>query len=383
MLSETPLYVKILYGIWVIVVLIVYVVFGGIAAARQQDKDDFGLPNENGDAYWKSKAGRISLSPALSSNSFGPSKLSKEVINEKSFIQIRKKSVDVLETPFSTGARNSSPHSSGRQRKISNVHFGPVVAEQFSPVAPNTPNNTISNSNFGFGEKAKYTDESDDSNDKEEEIDGAVGTEEGLQDNVEQEIQAVEGGDSSDSDTQLPEEEKVCFSNDDDGDIRKSLDSLASLNGSVRITRHSTRAHTKASEIFQRSNSFSRPNHLTPSISISSETHLLTSPPIERSLSFSPQRPTPLSPPAIRTDNSDSQENQAPVARCPFRRSPMSDSALPLHERRQRRTGLEMQLPKADNLSIGKPDNLSIGRTTPTRNTPARSPSRSPSFSRK
>lgn len=378
-LTETPLYIKILYGIWVVIILVVYVVFGGILAAKQDDNKDereFGLANENG-GYWKSQGGRISLSPP-SSESFGPSKLSKEVINEKSFIQIRKKSVDMLETPFNT-ARNTSPRNSGRQRKISNVHFGPVVAEQFSPVVPNTPNNTISNTNFGFGDKKKYTDESDDSNDKEEEIDGDQEEtededheEEEEEEYNEQEVR-VEGS-ANDHDSQ--NDEKVCFTNDDNNEeTRKSVDSLASLpsmNGSIRITRHSTRAHTKASEIFQRSSSFSRPNHITPSISVSSETPLVTSPPIGRSLSFSPQCPTT---PVIHAcgvasskDDDDNQDNETP--RCPFRRSPLSDSSLPLHERRQRRTGLEMQLPK--------PDNLSIGRTTP-----ARSPSRSPSFSRK
>ena len=295
---------------------------------------------------WRTKADRIALSPpaaAAAETTFGPSKLSKEVINEKSFIQIRKKSVDILESPFST---NVVPANS-RQRKISNVHFGPVVAEQLSPV-PATPNN-ISASNFGFGEKSKYTDESDDSNDKGEET------------AEEEEEEVGSSNDSGEVEGEVETEEEVEKKAIDD--IRKSLESISSLpsnGGSVRITRHSSRAYTKASEIFQRSNSCSRPTRLTPSISINSECPLLTSPTSEYPR-FSPTMETPT-----RTNSDDDEQPKRPLLR-----SPNSDSVLPLHQRRQRRTGLEMQVPKADNLSIG-------GRVTP-----IRSPSRSPSFSRK
>ena len=341
LLDETPLYVKILYGVWLVVVVAVFVM-----CTRDGDKQDEYEMTKG--VHWKSKEDRISLSPPAA---FGPSKLSKEIINERSFVQIRKKSIDVLESPFDANL----PANSSRQRKISNVRFGPIVAtEQLSPVPP-TPK-SISDTNFGFGEKSKYTDESDDSNDKGDDIaDGGESSSCSSSDSC-----------SSDSDSSRSHSPEVPPSAVvKKASINKSLESISSLpsnGGSVRITRHSSRAHTKASEVFQRSNSVSRPNHLAPSISINSESPLLMSPPSEYPR-LSPKAVTPMS---ITSDDDQLQPNK-----CPFTRSAHSDSVLPLHQRRQRRTGLEMQVPKPA-------DSLSVGRVTPTR-----SPSRSPSFSRK
>ncbi len=323
-LGDTPLYIKILYGIWVLIAITIYVISGALTNKEADDVKD-----------WKDS---ISLTPPVITTTLGPSKLSKELINERSFIQIRKKSIDILasETPFVTPF--VTPANSSRQRKMSNVHFGPVLAEQLSPVLPDTPVTITGTSNFGFGEKNKYTDESDDSNDKGDDETASEGGE------------TTTSNDSSNHSITVKQ------------NINKSIESIASLpsnGGSVRITRHSSRAHTKASEIFQRSNSFSRPNHLAPSISINSETPLLLTSPT------SPEQ-QPLSTKMDNTINSDDEE-QPPPKQCPFTRSAHSDSVLPL---RQRRTGLEMQIPKPDNLSIGRP-------------TPSRSPSRSPSFTRK
>ena len=340
LLDKTPLYVKILYGIWLVIIVAVFIISG--AVTRNNDKQD--EYEMNNGVHWKSKEDRISLSPP---STFGPSKLSKEIINERSFVQIRKKSIDVLESPFDTNI----PPNSSRQRKISNVRFGEIVAEQqLSPIPP-TPNN-ISDTNFGFGEKSKYTDESDDSNDKgEDNTDGGENSSGSSSDSC-----------SSDS-SRSPSPDEPPSAAVKKMSINKSLESISSLpsnGGSVRITRHSSRAHTKASEVFQRSNSVSRPTHLAPSISINSESPLITSPPTEYP-SSSPKAVTPTS-----------DDDQLQPKKCPFTRSAHSDSVLPLHQRRQRRTGLEMQVPKP------AADNLSIGRVTP-----ARSPSRSPSFSRK
>lgn len=322
-LNDTPVYIKILYGIWVVTVIVIYVLFK--AFKNKKDVDINGNEENEGITHWyrKSRSDRISLSPQ---SSFGPSKLSKEVINKTSFIQIRKKSVDVLESPFDINIPLNN-----RQRKMSNVRFGPVVAEQLSPV-PDTPNN-IGVGNFGFGEKSKYTDESDDSNDKGE-----------------------EAGEEEESDNSLKKDEET----EKNGQSKVSIGSLGSNEGSLRITRHSSRAHTKASEIFQRSNSFSKPNHLAPTISIDSESPLLQSPSVES---------TPVAE-GVKDLSPSDEENELPK-RCPFPRSANSDSMLPIHQRRQRRKAMEMQVP------IG--DRLSTGRTTPI----SRSPSRSPSFSRK
>ena len=336
-LGETPLYILVLYGIWVVIAITVYIISGTIITKREEENDE---------TSWNSKAQSISLTPLTG---LGPSKLSKEVIQEKNFIQIRKKSIDVLaESPYNV---NVIPANS-RQRKMSNVHFGPVVAEELSPVLPNTPKN-VSNSNFGFGEKSKYTDESDDSNDK------------GEEETSEEDTASVNSSGNSSVNSR---DSSSGRGNSDAKEVNKSIESLASIpsnGGSVRITRHSSRAHTKASEIFQRSNSFSRPNHLTPSISINSESPLLTSPTIEQHPRSSPVHVE------MNTINSDEEEEEPAVPKhCPFNRSANSDSVIPLQQRRQRRTGLEMEIPKPDNLSIGRP-------------TPTRSPSRSPSFTRK
>lgn len=162
-------------------------------------------------------------------DSLPPSKLSQDPFTGRGkFVQIRKKSVDVLEMRT--------------QRKISNVHFGPVAIAALTP-APYTPQDDNA-TEFKFNNQLPsnhYEDEkpynscsensnSDGSSD-ESSVDGAVL------------VEKARGK----SDSQF------------------SLNSFASNGGSVRITRHSDRARRKVDELFPPSNSLSSSRRVTPS----------------------------------------------------------------------------------------------------------------------
>ena len=326
MLNTTPLYIKVLYGIWVILVIAVYLIFGAIKSDEQQTKkleeeELFGFQLGCASCYkgW-SREDKISLE-----SSIGPSKLTKDLINETNFVQIRKKSVDVLEMTVNTQLSNENGTNKNiPRRKISNVHFGPVaIAANLTPMAPDTPQ--INATNFGFGEKNTYVEDVDtdeDSNSEEKE-------------------------DESES-----EDERK--SNNDIRDSLCSLSSIPSNGGSLRITRHSSRAHTKVSEIFQRSNSFRKPNHINaPSITVRSES------PLQSSIRSSPGE--------IEKRDSPSDEEGGFPRVCPLHTSGSINSG-PLHQRRMRKNAINLQAPDIEKEML-------LPRT--------RSLSRSPSFTRK
>ena len=282
-------------------------------------------------------------------DSLGPMKLSKDLLSEGKYIQARKKSVDVLEmTNRENLERNNVP-----QRKISNVHFGPVaVATNLTPLGPMTPDIIVSpGAQFGFNNTTsppEYCSDSESSKSSETSSD--------------------ENDDDQNSDLDQNEPDKgIQFL-----PARKRRESQDSL----RITRHSDRAHLKLSEVYQRSNSFTQdPSPLL--ISTNKENADIPEEEEKQSKEVSPDTPP---------DESFPKE-------CPFHRSQFSHSSLPsritsqtsLQQRRMRKNALpnqpvtdQLELPRVDQLELPRVDQLELPR-----NPSQRSISRNSSFRRR
>ena len=268
-LSDTPVYIKVIYGVWVFVCIVFFVISGSVTKQDVYDDDEALSVMVTCCRY---RADKVTL------NRQDPvrlSKLSKDVLSEGKYIQARKKSVDMLEMAV-------EPVKTFPQRKVSNVHFGPVdIAANLTPniVTPQSSNQ------FGFNNRLSSEDLSDDSESDQEQSTDEV-------------------------DAEINDKKNV-------RDSQFSLNSVPSDGGSLRITRHSDRAHTKVTDLFPRTNSIS-------------------------------QNPSPLmTSQHIKLDDNNDDDDEKhkkegsssseDVTKCPFHRSGNSDSDLPLQQRRMRK----------------------------------------------
>lgn len=269
-LSDTPVYIKVIYGVWVLICIVVFVISGSVTKQDVYDDDDEALSVMVTCCHYR--ADKVTL------NRQDPvrlSKLSKDVLSEGKYIQARKKSVDMLEMAV-------EPVKTLPQRKISNVHFGPVdIAANLTPniVTPQSANQ------FGFTNRLSSEELSDDSESDQEQSTDEV-------------------------DAEINDKKNV-------RDSQFSINSIPSDGGSIRITRHSDRAHTKVTDLFLRSNSIS-------------------------------QNPSPLmTSQHVKVDDNNEGDNEKhkkedsssseDMTKCPFHRSGNSDSDLPLQQRRMRK----------------------------------------------
>ena len=293
-----------MYGVWVLVAVALFAVLGSVK--RFNHRDNNSVQDEDLTNCWGFGKRRSTSDGEPDSHSIGPSKLTKEILSDNNYVTARKKSVDVLELrldePQKVEPQKAAPPPA-RQRKVSNVHFGPVAMAQLPPEAPATP---IQDTSFGFSDRESSDDCSSDLDERE--------------DNIPEEDEEEESDDGlmmvqSDADL-LPTvviRDSTC-----------SLDSIPSNGGSVRITRHSKRADSKLSEIFERQRSSSiHSNQYTPS-------------PVKEQRSLGDAVGIKPSPP-----------DSLPL-KCPFSRDNSSSSSLPLHMRRTRKNAHVMNEPPMD-----------------------------------
>lgn len=271
-LSDTPVYIKVIYGVWLLICIVFFVISGSVGKQDVYDDDEAVSVMVTCCRY---RADKVTLNRE---DPIRLSKLSKDVLSEGKYIQARKKSVDMLEMAV-------EPVKTVPQRKISNVHFGPIdIAANLTPdiVSPQSSNQ------FGFTNRLSSDELSDNSESEQE-----------------------ESNDEVDADTNDKKNVR---------DSQFSINSIPSDGGSLRITRHSDRAHTKVTDVFARSNSTS-------------------------------QHPSPLmTSQHVKVDDNNDSDNEKhkkegsssgeDMSKCPFHRSANSDSDLPLQQRRMRKNAL-------------------------------------------
>ena len=253
-LSGIPSYIGIIYGVYVVIAVFVYVSIGAFRNGQHYQMEDRpAKENRNGvkftSCFSSSKHTTEMISLRQDPNTSHPMKLSRDILSEEKYVQIRKKSMDMLDMEVKPLPDNSKGIVA--RRKISNVHFGPVA---FNPQTPDTPEQD--ESYFNYTPPPQSADESSPYNNQSEESDRDT----------------TDCCDSLDSPTNPnTTDQEQSDTENTTNPVRFSVGSLPSSpngspGGSLRITRHSSRAHTKVTEIFQRSNSMCNPNRIPPTI---------------------------------------------------------------------------------------------------------------------
>lgn len=289
MLPGTPSYVLAIYGLWTILLIVIFVVTKKRRPVRGDVNDE-----ESVLAFCcHYKADEMQLTRR---DSLPPSKLSHDPFAGGNFVQVRKKSVDMLEMKTQVG--NGAP-----QRKISNVHFGPVaVAAQLTPV-PQTPMDN--STKFGFANQlnSHYGNDSNTGNDNQSQ-------------DSESETES-----ESESESSIDGEVTINIDKSSNNDSRFSLNSIASSGGSVRITRHSERARIKVDELFPPNNSRG-----------------------------SSRMTSPLVLSQTKSDQSDEEKQRKEMSpenypqSCPFSGQPAGSTYVPLQQRRMRKNAFTAAL---------------------------------------
>ena len=337
-----------------------------VSGVFKRHKEDHPLKEyeENCSPPRSSTADRITLGKVLSS----PSKLNKGVISESRFVQIRKKSVDMIDMPefkpvtlqvpsalkeeeAEEEERKEKEEESKPRRKISNVHFALTMAGQCTPPVPHTPPvEHKSESKFAFSNR------------------------ESLDHSVNQDSDSYsEREDSSEEDSvngsgapETPLTPVTPFTLEQ-ANMRTSVDSVTSQ-GSIRITRHSNRAHTKATEIFQRSNSMRATHgHNIPLVNT-------PSPLTQHSVSHQPHTPPPVKRQesvSSRTSSSCEPEDEEES----IQKWPDTSTGCPIHQnhtpslqqRRTRKTAIGLEQPEPNSLLLPPPKSSDIFRRSPSR----------------
>jgi PAS domain-containing protein len=312
-----PYYVTIVYGMWVALIVIIYVMSGLI-------KKDSVKTNEDEESILTTccryRSDQIDLSRR---DSPGPTKLSKDLVSHEKFILARKKSIDMVEMTEVLPEKNNVPP----QRKKSNVQFGPVAASLISPPPPDTPqSNNLSQTNvnqFGFVDKYSSSDYSS-------------------SDDSESDNNQSDNGNDDEIKTDQPKGPFAFLMNKE----RLRKESQASL----RITRHSDRAHTKLADVFQRSNSIVH-DPLKPSPlaqSLERDKCVIHINDKEEEEEKQTKEASPITPP-----------EEKPSGGCPFHNT--EETNLPLQQRRMRRHGIMPEQPQTEQLEL--PDDKPIQRS--------------------
>ena len=293
-------------------------------------------------------------------DSLPPSKLTRDPFEKEKFVTVRKKSVDMLEMKLKPGGGGNMP-----QRKTSNVHFGPIaIAAQLTPPAPYTPQDN--STQFGFNNQLAnhYNEAKDDlssrSSEDEESSDDSCSVD----------------GESPEVDIKGRKEGKC--------DSQFSLNSIASSGGSLRITRHSERAHRRVNEIFPLEQQQSGPPVIvTPSPLLQSSSSTT-----KNSTGFNEDSPNKEAP--RKDSTSDEEEKQRKEVspdnfprRCPMSRSGFSDSSLPPPGQRRTRKNAYTAAPADIEDRLKLPDEAPPQQQEPRRPGLQRGLSRNASFRRK
>lgn len=374
LLPGSPYYIKIIYGVWVALAVFIYVVVG---AYKRQEKKNPSYSKEleadchNCSPYRNATSDIISLNRINSS----PSKLSKGVISDSKFIQLRKTSVDMsmdvkpmatLQVPVCVEEENEDCKEESQKqeeqpkprRKLSNVHFALTMAAQQTPPVPHTPpveHKGLPKFAFTNRTSLDHTVDQDDkyvSTDEESSYDSSVGSD------------AVDTPNT-------PITPATPFSVEN-FNVRSSVDSITSQ-GSIRITRHSGRAHTKADEIFQRSASIRASNKRIPIVNTPSPLaqHSVSQPrsppPPQRQESHSSSRASSSDP--EDTENSIKQWPDSSTG-CPLHQTnatAATTATSPLHQRRMRKMAIGLEQPDQNALLLPPPKPTDIFRRSPSR----------------
>ena len=261
-------------------------------------------------------------------DSLPPSKLTRDPFEKEKFVMVRKKSVDMLEVKVN---QNKPSRGSGMpQRKTSNVHFGPVaIAAQLTPPVPYTPQDN--STHFGFNNQlANHYNEGNE--------DGTTGSSSSSSDS---DGESSDESCSIDGESSPPNVEVKEARTEGKCDSQFSLNSIASSGGSIRITRHSDRAHTKVSEIFPQGQTMSNSQQQPPPVIIAPSPLLQSS----KKISTDSNDDAPSFNVSSKDATSDEEEKQRKEVspddfprRCPMSQSGFSDSSLPApHQRRMRK----------------------------------------------
>ena len=332
-LSGIPSFIGIIYGVYVGFAVFIYVSTGAVRIGQHhQMEDDHAKENGSGiklTSCFSSKhtTEMVSLR-RQDSNMSPPTKLSKDILSQEKYIQIRKKSMDMLDMEVKPQPDNSKGFVA--RRKMSNVHFGPVA---FNPLTPDNPG--VDESYFNYSSPPQSAEESPSFNNQSEESDR----------------ETTDCGESLESPTH-PNMDLDQSDAENSNPVRFSVGSIPSQGGSLRITRHSTRAHTKVSEIFQRSNSVCNPNRIPPTITttpvetevsplIHSVSKPLDSPPSDQEKKdFSPD-------PSLNDTTSQLSESLT----CPARPSTLTTRRSPIHERRRKQV-IGLEAPNTNDLIV-------------------------------
>lgn len=351
---------------WVAIAVLVFVVTG--VFKKQEKKQGNSLKEreagcQNCSPYRSATSDTIPLSNVNSS----PSKLSKGVISENKFVQIRKTSMDMtmdikpvatIQVPEALQEEEEKEEVAKPRRKISNVHFALTMAGQNTPPVPHTPPiEHKASPQFAFANRVSldHTVDQDDSYSDEEDSSGS------------QMGESVDGSEPPET----PKTPATPLSVDQD--VRCSVDSMAST-GSIRITRHSNRAHTKATEIFQRSNSIRASKNKIPLVNT-------PSPLTQHSVSHPPNTP----PPTQRQESVSSRESSSSDpedAEDSIKKWPDTSAGCPIHQtndispllqRRTRKTAIVLDQPDQSALLLPPPGPRA---TDIFRRSPSRSPTR-------
>ena len=298
-------------------------------------------------------------------DSLPPSKLTRDPFEKEKFVTVRKKSVDMLEMKLkpNAGGGGSMP-----QRKISNVHFGPVaIAAQLTPPVPYTPQDN--STQFGFNNQLAnhYNEEKEDLSSSSEE-DGS-------------------SDDSCSVDGESPEVD-VRGRKEGKCDSQFSLNSIASSGGSLRITRHSERAHKRVNEIFPLEQQHSQNGPQPPVIVTPSPLLQSSSSTTKNSTDFNEGSPNKEAP--RKDSTSDEEEKQRKEVspdnfprRCPMSRSGFSDSSLPAPNQRRTRKNAYTAAPTDIEDRLKLPEETPPQQQEPRRPGLQRGLSRNASFRRK
>ena len=351
---------------WVTIAVFIYVVVG---AYKRQEKKNPSYSKEleadchNCSPYRNATSDVIALNRVNSS----PSKLSKGVISDSKFVQLRKTSVDMsmdvkpmtsLQVPacVEEEEEEEKPEEQPKpRRKLSNVHFALTMAAQQTPPVPHTPpveHKGLPTFAFTNRTSLDHTIDQEDkyvSSDEESSYDSSTGSD------------AVDTPNT-------PITPATPFSVEN-FNIRSSVDSITSQ-GSIRITRHSGRAHTKADEIFQRGSSMRASNKKIPIVNT-------PSPLAQHSVS----QPRPHSPPppqrqeshsSSRASSSEPEDSikQWPDAStgCPFHQpNATTTDTSPLQQRRMRKMAIGLEQPDQTALLLPPPKPTDIFRRSPSR----------------
>lgn len=327
-LSGIPSFVGIIYGAYVVFAVIIYVSVGAFKSNQRHQMNSFEDEEIKEGSKIVSCFSRRHTSDVISLrqgiDAVPPTKLSKDILSQGKYVQIRKKSMDMLDMEVKPQPDNSK---SLARRKISNVHFGPV---DINPQTPDTP--AENESCFGFTPPPQKQEGSCPLNNQSEESDR-----ENSNDRCSSDSPVNTNTDLEQSDTE------------NSNPLHFSIESIPSQGGSLRITRHSSRAHTKVTEIFQRSNSMNNPNRIPPTITttpaqteISPLIHSVSKPPDSPP---SNQEKKDLSPdPSLN----DTLSQVSDSLTCPVH--PMPPRRSPIHQRRTRKNAIGLEAPDTNDL---------------------------------